>query len=188
MKNFIDINQTEDEQAQQVKDWIRNNIVIIIFGIVLGFGGMFGWDYYNNYQQNKNLEARVNYLSVVAGEDKILEHQSYNNQALLVQAKNNLTDSVKSQELLNQISTQKIIDDVKDIKLAQIYFADKKYDKALALLENNPLKTTSMHLVGDIYFAQGKTELAKEFYENSLQNAKNEQVKQILQIKINNLK
>ena len=33
MKNFIEVGKTEDEQAQQIKKWIKENALQIVVGI-----------------------------------------------------------------------------------------------------------------------------------------------------------
>ncbi len=34
---------TEDEQADRVKQWLQENGLFILAGVVLGLGGLFGW-------------------------------------------------------------------------------------------------------------------------------------------------
>ena len=66
MKNFIEVGKTEDEQAEQIKKWLKENGPQIIAGIVMGLSGIWGFDYYNNYQSEQTINARSAYLSVVS--------------------------------------------------------------------------------------------------------------------------
>jgi predicted negative regulator of RcsB-dependent stress response len=66
MKNFIEVEKTDEEQAEQIKKWIKENALQIIIGVSLGLGGLWGFDYYKGQQHQQDLQARGYYLSVVA--------------------------------------------------------------------------------------------------------------------------
>jgi predicted negative regulator of RcsB-dependent stress response len=66
MKNFIEVEKTDEEQAEQIKKWIKENALQIIMGVSLGLGGLWGFDYYKGQQHQQDLQARGYYLSVVA--------------------------------------------------------------------------------------------------------------------------
>ena len=60
MKNFIEVGKTEDEQAEQIKKWIKENGPQIIAGIVLGLGGIWGLSYsYGEVQKLSFLDTCV---------------------------------------------------------------------------------------------------------------------------------
>jgi predicted negative regulator of RcsB-dependent stress response len=40
MKNFIEVEKTDEEQAEQIKKWIKENALQIIMGVSLGLGGL----------------------------------------------------------------------------------------------------------------------------------------------------
>ncbi len=63
MKNFIQISDTEEEQVDKIKKWWNSNGKQIIAGAVIGLAGVFGWNYYNDYQDNQALNARTLYPS-----------------------------------------------------------------------------------------------------------------------------
>ncbi len=58
MKNFIEVGKTEDEQAQQIKKWIKENGLQIVVGISLGLGGIWGLGAYKTYQNEQSIQAR----------------------------------------------------------------------------------------------------------------------------------
>ena len=62
MKKFINIDATAEEQEAQIKNWIKNNIWQIIFGIAIGFSGIWAWNFYQDYKEQKQIEAKSLYL------------------------------------------------------------------------------------------------------------------------------
>ena len=186
MKNFINVVTSEEEQVEQIKKWIKENSLSVIAGITIGFGGIFGVGFYNDYVISQNLEARVSYLN----NEKIADHKSYLTLQNMLNAKNQIIagDITKVSTLLENDNNDSILKDVKNLRLAQIYLEQKKFDEALNILKNNTLKVSAEHLRGDIYLAQGKMDLALAFYKLAKKITQNDQVKAILDIKINNLK
>jgi len=53
MKNFIEISDSEEEQVDKLKKWWDSNGKQIIAGAVLGLAGIFGWNYYVDYQDSQ---------------------------------------------------------------------------------------------------------------------------------------
>lgn len=151
---------------------------------MIGFTGIFGMDFYDNYKHSQNLEARSLFL-----ENKTSDNENYNVQKSLIDAKNKVLadDYQGATKVLQDVNTDNILQDVKNIALAKIYAADKKFDDAVNLLENNTL-ASSKHLLADIYLAQGKTALALETYKLALQSTQNSQIKALIEIKINDIK
>ena len=56
MKNFIEISDSEEEQVDKIKKWWNSNGKQIIAGAAIGLAGVFGWNYYNDYQDNQALK------------------------------------------------------------------------------------------------------------------------------------
>ena len=52
---------TEEEQVEAIKKWWKENGFAVIAGLVLGFGALFGWRGWNDYQQTIAGEASVLY-------------------------------------------------------------------------------------------------------------------------------
>ncbi len=48
---------TEQEQVEAIRGWWRENGRYIISGLVIGAGLLFGWNYWQNQQEGKALEA-----------------------------------------------------------------------------------------------------------------------------------
>ncbi len=188
MKNFISVEKTEEEKVEELKEWLKNNLLIIILGIGIGLAGVFSWQWYTNQQAQQKVDARALYLNALKDSEVVsIDHPEYQNQLLFMKAKNAATTE-EALSHLRAVQSEEITRYVRDIKLAQVYLDSGNYQEALALLENNPLRATSLHLSGDIYSAMDEPELALETYIEAQNNSDNTNLKNILQVKINNLK
>src|ERR1700760_3400328 len=55
---------TDDEQLEAVKSFAREYAPVLIIGALLGAGGLFGWRYYQNYQNEQGLKAAAQFAQV----------------------------------------------------------------------------------------------------------------------------
>jgi len=147
MKNFIEISDSEEEQVDKIKKWWNSNGKQIIAGAAIGLAGVFGWNYYNDYQDNQALNARTLYLNyaedsnnVGAYNKLIKEHSSstYTDQATLLMAKY-LFDagnySLALDAIKPLISNQSIIiSSTAVLRAASIYLQLGQHDEALSTL------------------------------------------------------
>jgi len=58
-------NQTEEEQVERIKEvWHRHGVPVLT-GVVLALAGVFGWNGWTNYQENKASNASAVYQSML---------------------------------------------------------------------------------------------------------------------------
>ena len=58
-------NQTEEEQLERIKEvWHRHGVPVLT-GVVLALAGVFGWNGWTNYQENKASNASAVYQSML---------------------------------------------------------------------------------------------------------------------------
>jgi len=50
----VELYDSEEQQVEAIKDWWKENGKAVIFGAVVGLGGLFGWRYY----QDATIQAR----------------------------------------------------------------------------------------------------------------------------------
>ena len=50
---------TDEQQADRARNWLKTNGVFIAAGVVLGLGGLFGWQQWQSYQERVAGEASV---------------------------------------------------------------------------------------------------------------------------------
>lgn len=204
MKNFIEVGRTEEEQEEQTKKWIKENIPIIIVGVSLGLAGIWGFDYYKNWQYQQAIKARGAYLAVVnnpsnIGALKALKTQyadsNYAQQADLVMAKQavNQGDYQSALDYLLPLMNSKNIFIAQDAKFkaSNVYLEMGDTDKALSALDDNNSAFSALYnqLKGDIYFTKNDFNSAKEYYQLAFsQLSDGSKLKNLIQIKLNDLK
>ncbi len=203
MKNFIEIGKTEEEQAEQIKQWIKENSIQIIVIFAVGLSAIWGWDYYKNYQSQQSIKARLSYLSLVSDPSntkalatlqKNHKDNGYTQQAGLVLAKHAF-DAKKYQQALDYLAPltnveNEFIAHPAKLRSASIYLQMANYKQALALLFEDKYSAFSglySNIKGDVYLAQGNIALAKEHYKLALEQLTNSELKQIVQTKLNDL-
>ncbi|MCG8090163.1 MAG: tetratricopeptide repeat protein [Candidatus Thiodiazotropha endolucinida] len=57
--------QTEEEQVEAIKRWWKENGTSVIAGLVIGLGGVFGWQAWGNYQDRVGAEASTAFSQLV---------------------------------------------------------------------------------------------------------------------------
>ena len=168
MKNFIEISDSEEEQVDKLKKWWDSNGKQIIAGAVLGLAGIFGWNYYVDYQDSQALNARALYLSYasesanVGAYDKLIKDHpssSYADKATLLMAKYLFEAENYSLALdaLKPLMSREnsIIASTAALRSAALYLELGQHQEALAVLnmENaNEFSGLFYNLSGDVYF------------------------------------
>ena len=203
MKNFIDVGKTEDEQAEQIKKWLKENGPQIVIGIVLGFSGIWGLGYYKNYQHEQSINARTAYLSVVSNPNSpalnTLQNDyvdsSYAQQSALMMAKHAVS-SGNNQQALEHLSPllkseNELIAHTAKLRSAAIYLQIDDQSQALSILgddENSAFSALYSQTKGDIYLAQNNIDSAIKHYQLALaQLPTDSELRNLIQIKLNDL-
>jgi predicted negative regulator of RcsB-dependent stress response len=177
---MVDEYLSEREQADQLKQWLRENWLWLAAGIVLGLGGTFGYRWWNAHQIARSLEAEQQYSAMldalgrnqreeglkiagkITGEYK---DTPYADQALLVLARLD----IESGDLdAAAVTLKQVMDSTRDpelalvarLRLARVQLAKASYDEALATLdavENPAVAARVSELRGDIMMARGQS-------------------------------
>ena len=204
MKNFIEISDSEEEQVDKLKKWWDSNGKQIIAGAVLGLAGIFGWNYYVDYQDSQALNARALYLSYASDSDNlgaydklIKDHSSssYADQGTLIMAKY-LFDAGNYSLALDAIEPllsreDSVIASTAALRTASLYLELGQHQEALDVLnlENaNGFSGLFYNLAGDIYLDLGNSEEARNNYALAIENVtENSSLSQLIQIKLDDL-
>jgi predicted negative regulator of RcsB-dependent stress response len=199
MKNFIEIAKTEDEQAQQIKKWLKENGPQIIAGIVLGLGGIWGLGAYKAHEYQQTIDARALYLNSnpAALEELNTNHSDsgYLPQATLMQAKIAAKD--KNYKLALQHLSPLMTDDnsliakVATMRTASIQLELGSFSEAIATLDNTAsgeFDGLYNQLKGDIYVANNNIDEAKKYYRLALSQISNDsELQSLISIKLADL-
>ena len=204
MKNFIQIDNTEEEQVEQIKKWWNSNGKQIIAGAVIGLAGIWGWNTYSDYQDKQSLNARNLYLSYASDSNNLgafdklttdFSSSSYSDQAILLMAKY-LFDAGSYTQALGVIeplinNPSSVIATTAALRVASIYLQLGQHNQALSILENQSKDGFSgliYNLMGDIYLDLGNRAEAQNYYSLAIDNiTENSNLTQLIQIKLDDL-
>ena len=199
----MEIYSTEEQQAEAIKRFFRENGLSLALGVIVGLGGLYGWKAYNQNQITTAEQASDAYTklvesdSVLASADAFISENKdtqYATLAAFVAAK----EAVDAQNLdlanekLSWIVTNVHNAQLKAIattRLARVQIAQQQYDDALSTL-NAPLpeafNANVAELKGDIYTQQGNKEQARVAYQAAV-DAGGLTSNPLLQIKLDDL-
>jgi len=204
MKNFIQVDNTEEEQVEQIKKWWNSNGKQIIAGAVIGLAGIWGWNTYSDYQDNQSLNARSLYLSYASDSNNLgaydklttdFSSSTYSDQAILLMAKY-LFDAGSYTQALGVIkplinSPSSVIANTAVLRIASIHLQLGQHGQALSILEGQSEDGFSgliYNLMGDIYLDLGNRSEAQKYYSLAIDNvAENSNLSQLIQIKLDDL-
>lgn len=183
----MDIYQTEEQQVEAIKGYWEENGNMIIAGIVLGFVGFIGFNYYKDNKLADELAVSDSYQTLIESSVKdskafsenaakfINENStsSYASLTALALAKEaaSTKDWAVAQTQLSAAIASAPTDGIKGIaslRLARVQIELAQYEKALTTLDK-PLPESFTAAVeeikGDTYLLQGKKELARNAYQ-----------------------
>ena len=204
MKNFIQIDNTEEEQVEQIKKWWNSNGKQIIAGAVIGLAGIFGWNTYTDFQDNQSLNARSLYLSYASDSNNLgaydklttdFSSSTYSDQAILLMAKY-LFDAGSYVQALGIIEplinhSSSVIANTASLRVASIHLQLGQHNQALSILEGQSEDGFSglvYNLTGDIYLDLGNHSEARKYYSLAIDNvSENSNLIQLIQIKLDDL-
>lgn len=145
----MELYDSEEQQVEAIKDWWKENGKAVIFGAVIGLGGLFGWRYYQD--------------TVTAAQEAASESYTLTITAL------------RSQGASAESDVQSFIDANKDteyaslaaLQLAKVQVEAGNLDEALAQLEwakasssDQALKTVASYRIARIQSEQANFEQA----------------------------
>ena len=204
MKNFIQVDNTEEEQVEQIKKWWNSNGKQIIAGAVIGLAGIWGWNTYLDYQDKQSLDARSLYLNFASDSNNLgaydklttdFSSSSYSDQAILLMAKY-LFDVGSYTQALSVIkplinNSSSVIATTAALRVASIYLQLGQHDQALLILEGQSYDGFSgliYNLMGDIYLDLGNRAEAQKYYSLAIDNVtENSNLTQLILIKLDDL-
>jgi predicted negative regulator of RcsB-dependent stress response len=182
--------ETEEEQVEKLKAWLKENGLSIVFGIVIGVGGIGGYNYWVHVQETTAAKASGHFTQMIdalAAEDGeglqeqadilITDHAStdYALLAHLALARNHVAnaDFEQAEAALQQVvgsAAQRPLAYVARIRLAAVQLQTEQFEKALTTLAIEfPAQFAALadELRGDIFAMQGKGEEATEAYRKA---------------------
>ena len=182
--------ETEEEQVEQLKAWLKENGLSIALGIIIGVGGIGGYNYWNHVQETTAAEASShfsqmmdaldagNHESVRTQADTLINEYASTDYALMAQlalARSHVDKSEfdQAEQALQQVvgsGGQKPLAYVARTRLAALQIQNDKIDQALVTLDAEfpgEFGARVEELRGDAYALQGKVAQALTAYRNA---------------------
>jgi len=200
--------QTEEQQVEAIKKFWHENGNHIIGGLIVGFGGFIGFNYYQDSKLAAEQAVASEYQAVI--EAKTSDHDAFAGKAeQFIQANSessyaSLTalsmakDAAEHSDWANAadhlekaIATapSEGIKAIATVRLARVQIQQGEFDKALATAGSvlpQAFKATAEEIKGDAYLKQGKKELARNAYQAAI-DAEGLSTNPTLQLKIDDL-
>lgn len=187
----MDDNLTDQQQAELIKNWLKENSKFLIGALVLGVSGFFGIQF---LQQNKLKDAEMasqlySEIEFAVKQQRLSQAQQllqemdtnfsntpYQDQGHLFMAKLYMDtvdydNAVLQLEFLIENSTQEPLKNVARIRIARIKLQQNLYDEALQILETDSMGTFEAkyeEIKGDIFSKKGEFQKAQAAYLKAL--------------------
>jgi predicted negative regulator of RcsB-dependent stress response len=170
--------QSEKEQWEDIKRWLRENGAWIVAGVVIGVAGLYGWRSWNAHEDAQSFEAHTHYgnalnalyrskqeeaLKEIAVLDADYARTPYGDQARLALARwfvdgGKVADAVAPLTRVMQESHDEVLRDVARLRLARVLAEQGKLDDALKLIDgagSSAFDPRFQEVRGDILLAKG---------------------------------
>ena len=186
--------ETEEEQVEQLKAWLKENGLSIALGIIIGVGGIGGYNYWNHVQETTAAEASNHFTKMIealdAGDhesvqtraDTLINEYAATDYALMAQlalAKSHVDkgEFEQAEQALQQVvgsAGQEPLAYVARTRLAALQIQNGNVEQALGTLNAefpDEFSARVDELRGDAYASQGELSQALAAYRNA-QSAK----------------
>ena len=186
-----DIFLTPEEQDERAKKWLRENGPAIAIGIVLGLGGIYGYDEYRKHQQSQAEEASYAYGQIleITQDSDLADITSqvdtlttdyagtpYASKAMLLKAKQlSLTDVDAAVEALDWVLTnaeERPVWHAANIRRAKILLSKEGQAKSvISTIENVDHEAYASHyleIIGDAHVQLGQDGQAVASYQAAI--------------------
>ncbi len=181
----------DEAQAEQLKQWWKDNWMALAGGLVLGLGAIFGWEGWKGYQEGKAADASQMYeeLKQALIDSKVEQANELGNKlvkdfsgtpyaagaALFLASEdvrgNRFDDALARLQWVDKHSKDEGLRQVARLREARVLWQQGKTEDALKRLDAKAGTFAALYdeLRGDIKLAQGDRAAARSAYEKALQ-------------------
>lgn len=177
--------ETEEQQVEAIKQFWKENGTAIILGAVIGFGALFGWNYYQDNKVKQSEQASLAYSEVLALAEQGASDNSeliskveairndYSSSSYAALAALTLAETLIAENKFEQAAEQLnwVVDQSNDtfesiakLRLARIQLQLNKFDDAIASADSineQAYRSNALLIKAEALIAQGKIEEAK---------------------------
>ncbi|MGO2335430.1 YfgM family protein [Providencia sp.] len=204
----MEVYTNENDQVDAIKRFFANNGVALVVGLVIGVGGVFGWNYWQSHKTNVLQESAQKYEAVstqlhsgtvqgieaaqkfAAETDDVYSAMMGLELAQISVDKGDLANAQKA--LTDALSKAKTVDmqDLISFRLARVQLALGNLDQAMTSIENIKGKSwqaAAQDVRGDVLLQKGDKAGAKAAYTQGLESDGSQSLRGILTLKLNNV-
>lgn len=181
---------TDEERAEQLKKWIKEYGMAVVLALVLGIGGVIGWNYYQDYSVGVDegasdafadyLESRGLGLPIDEHVELIESEYGHSGYVLLLylyQAKDAVADedygsALKILQKAQDVGSGTSLEDLISIRIAKVLYQLERQQEALNVLQSlgsGQFQSLALELQGDIYRSMSEFEDARKSYIASIE-------------------
>ncbi len=188
----MDDNLTDQQRAEQVRNWLRDNGWYLLAGLVLGIGALFGWRQWDNMSSGRGEAASALFDELTAAvrvnrssrAEELTEQITrdyagtpYADQALLVMAKVKMDaaapdEAVTFLERAMKDASSPEIGYIAQLRLGRVMIQQDRAAEALSLLKvpaDSKFAPRFHEVRGDAYYALNQIEEARAEYKSALE-------------------
>lgn len=204
----MEVYTNENDQVDAIKRFFANNGVALVVGLVIGVGGVFGWNYWQSHKTNVLQESAQKYEIVstqlhsgsvqgieaaqkfAAETDDVYSAMMGLELAQISVDKGDLANAQKA--LTDALAKAKTVDmqDLISFRLARVQLALGNPDQAMTSIENIKGKSwqaAAQDVRGDALLQKGDKAGAKAAYTQGLESDGSQSLRGILTLKLNNV-
>lgn len=182
--------ETDAEQVEKLKAWLKENGASIVLGIIIGVGGIGGYNYWQRMQETAAAEASSHFsqmMSALENDNEVelelhagilVDEYSDTDYALMARlalARKQVTDGdfEQAEQALQQVvgsAAQRPLAYIARLRLAAVQIQRQQFEQALATLAADfppEFSARVEELRGDALAQQGKVSEAIEAYRSA---------------------
>ena len=204
----MEVYTNENDQVDAIKRFFANNGVALVVGLVIGVGGVFGWNYWQSHKTNVLQESAQKYETVstqlrsgstqgIEAAQKFAAETDDVYSAMmgleLAQISVDKGDLANAQKALTDALVKAKTADMQDLisfRLARIQLALGNPDQAIMSIANikgNSWQAAAQDVRGDALLQKGDKAGAKAAYTQGLESDGSQSLRGILTLKLNNV-
>jgi len=183
----VEVYQTEEQQVEAMKGYWAENGNMIVAGIVLGFAGFIGFNFYKDNKLEQELAVSDSYQTLIGNSVKDKAAFSANAEKFISENSGTSYVSLTSLALAKEAAANKDwqgaetqlksalksapsdgIKGIASLRLARVQIQLEQYEQALTTLAQplpDSFTAAIEEIKGDTYLLQGKKELARNAYQ-----------------------
>lgn len=180
--------ESDEQRAEAIRRWLRQNGPAIVLGVVLGLGGIFGWQQWNRHLE-RVAEAASDDYQVIVGLVAEGRRDEARNLALalrdaradspyatlaglmLARLAMEAGDDAAAEQHLNWVVSNAVSEEwgqIARLRLARVQLAlgrDREAEGTLGQVTLTGLEAEKQELLGDILAGRGQSDQARGAYE-----------------------